>query len=108
MSYAEIEKRVNLSIEHFKKPCLRGDCEQDGEVVIHCERHQDTSAIVRRYLRMQKFIEIKELADGDGCLDPENCGSNLTGSWDDFCSNCSEDMEHAFQCRMDLFYQGRN
>ncbi len=57
MSYAEIEKRVNLSMEHFGKPCLRGDCERDGEVVVHCERHQDTSAIVRRYLRLLKYKE---------------------------------------------------
>ena len=55
MNYAQIEKRVNLSIEHFKKPCLHGDCEQDGDSVFHCDRHADTAAIVRRYIRMKKF-----------------------------------------------------
>ena len=83
MSYAEVEKRVNLSIEHYKKPCLHGDCGQDDDVVVHCERHADTSAIVRRYLRLQEYREIKELA-------------------------FVEDVEHAIQCRMDEFYQGRS
>ena len=64
MSYAEIEKRVNLSMEHFKKPCLHGDCEQDVEVVTHCERHADTAAIVRRYIRMERFKELPERFGG--------------------------------------------
>ena len=85
MSYAEIEKRVNLSIEHYKKPCLHGDCEQDGDSVIRCDRHTDTAAIVRRYIRMEKFKKsldeqsmnvITALSLGQLCIAREIRGEN--------------------------------
>ena len=95
MSYAQIEKRVNLSMEHFKKPCLNGDCEQDGDRVIHCERHADTSAIVRRYIRMEEF---KEAVQSD-CFSPEWCGL----ACNEYCDNCREDLEYSLNCKMDVF-----
>ena len=45
------------------------------------------------------------------CLDPGNCGLTWDlgdGKFEDFCDNCREDMEHALQCELDLFYHGRS
>ena len=107
MSYAEIEKRVNLSMEHFKKPCLNGDCEQDGDRVIHCERHADTSAVVRRYIRMEefRFSQVRYNPEDD-CLDLENCGRTLEGhlvTRHYLCDNCREDRDYFLECKRDEF-----
>lgn len=48
----DIQPRLNLLEHHSKKPCLHGQCDTRNNV--RCFRHQDTAAIVRRYLRMQK------------------------------------------------------
>ena len=46
--------------------------------------------------------------DEGGCLDPENCGMTVKdfdcGDFEGYCENCSEDLEHALQCKMDEFY----
>jgi len=56
--YADIKPRVDLSVEHFKKPCLNGKCViSNGMILRRCERHKDTAAIVRRYLRALKHKE---------------------------------------------------
>jgi len=56
--YTDIKPRVDLAIEHFKKPCLKGKCvESNGMILRRCERHKDTAAIVRRYLRLLKHKE---------------------------------------------------
>jgi len=56
--YTDIEPRVNLSVIHFKKPCLNGKCVVSNDMIVRrCERHKDTAAIVRRYLRAQKYKE---------------------------------------------------
>ena len=56
--YEDIKPRVDLSVEHFKKPCLNGKCVISNDTILgHCERHSDTAAIVRRYLRALKHKE---------------------------------------------------
>lgn len=55
--YTDIKPRVDLSLHHDKKSCLRGICViENGDILSRCERHKDTGAIVRRYLRLQKSI----------------------------------------------------
>jgi len=53
-----------------------------------------------------------ECSGHDDCLDPVNCGMTVKdfdcGDFEEFCENCREDLEYALDCRMDLFYQGRN
>jgi len=58
--YTDIKPRVDLSVHHFKKSCRRGKCViRDGELISKCERHLDTAAIVRRYLKLKKFRKEK-------------------------------------------------
>lgn len=51
----DINQRVKLLEHHSKKPCLYGQCNR--ETGVPCERHLDSSAIVRRYLKMQKLSQ---------------------------------------------------
>jgi len=56
--YTDIKPRVDLSMLHYKKPCLYGKCVvSNGRILRRCERHKDTAAIVRRYLRALKHKE---------------------------------------------------
>ncbi len=51
----DIQPRLKLLERHSKKPCLHGQCNIENGV--RCERHQDSNAIIRRYLELKKFIE---------------------------------------------------
>jgi len=50
-----INPRIKLLEHHSKKPCLHGQCWGHPPPGVRCERHLDSSAIIRRYLELKKF-----------------------------------------------------
>jgi len=62
----DIKPRLKLLERHSKKPCLHGQCNTESLDLLgyrrgaRCERHLDSSAIVRRYLRMHKSKPLTE------------------------------------------------
>lgn len=57
----DIKPRIKLLEHHSKKPCLHGQC--DTRTGVRCERHLDSSAIVRRYLKLKKFKDHQPLTE---------------------------------------------
>lgn len=91
--------RLNFKIDMLPQDLCFGmySCEFCGDVM-----HED------------KLFDHEGTCQGNtgGCLDPDNCGTTIldfdAGDFEGYCENCREDMEHALQCEMDLFYHGRS